>query len=152
MNNAMLNTSFLLLAGLQHECALHVWRPAARGEAHRNRLKYNPAGMVAARTEQAEILVHRLDLSSAVVHWCAEIDEGRAFEQAFAGRGGYVWSKREDTGLFWSDDPAVQVGTMLQQLKVPEMDAEVGRIARALKKNKPTLDSPRACNDRGNAE
>lgn len=95
---------------------------------------YNPIGAVDARTEQAEVLVHRIDLSSAVVHWCSEIEEGQAFVRAFPGRGGFTWSTREDTGLFWSDDQTLTVAAMLRRIKVPQMDAEVERIASDLRK------------------
>lgn len=93
---------------------------------------YDPIGLPAARREQPGVLVHRLDLSSAVVHWSGRIEEGRAFLRAFPGRGGCRWSAREDTGLFWSDDASLSVGAMLRQLGVETMDEQVARIAAAL--------------------
>jgi predicted amidohydrolase len=94
---------------------------------------YNPAGIMDARTEQAEVLVHRIDLSAAVVHWNAELEEGRAFARAFGDRGEYRWSLREDTGLFWSNDPSTPVASMLRELGIEEMDAQVARIGHAVR-------------------
>lgn len=90
---------------------------------------YDPIGLVAARREERGLLLHRLDLSSAVVHWNERIEEGRAFTRAFPGKGGFRWSAREDTGLFWSDDPALPIAAMLRQLGVETMDEQVARIA-----------------------
>ena len=78
------------------------------------------------------MLVHRFDLVSAVVHWSPEIEEGRAFQRRFGDRGGFVWSAREDTGLFWSNDPQRSIGAMLKELRVEPMDSQVERIGRAL--------------------
>jgi hypothetical protein len=93
---------------------------------------YDPVGLTAARREEPGVLIHRFDLSTAVVHWNQRIEEGRAFTRAFPARGGFRWSPREDTGLFWSDDPAMTVGAMLRQLQVETMDAQVARIATEL--------------------
>jgi len=98
---------------------------------------YDPLGLVAARREQPGVLLHRFDLSAAVVHWNPRIEEGRAFTRAFPARGGFRWSAREDTGLFWSDDPAMTIGAMLRQLQVETMDAQVARIAAELARTAP---------------
>jgi len=95
---------------------------------------YNPIGMVSARTESADVVVDRIDLSSAVVHWTETIDNGRTFARAFGDRGGFTWSTREDTGLFWSNDPSTPVAAMLRQIKVPDMDSEVARIGAEVSK------------------
>lgn len=89
---------------------------------------FNPIGLIDAQINNPGVLVHRFDLVSAVVHWNAAIDEGRAFQKRFGNRGGYVWSFREDTGLFWSNDPHSSVGAMLRELGAEQMDAYVERM------------------------
>jgi apolipoprotein N-acyltransferase len=117
-------------------------RPAAYAQRFRywvvnatprdNATVWNPIGLPDAHIESPGVLVHRFDLSAAVVHWSTAIEEGRAFARAFTGRGGFSWSAREDTGLFWSDDPATPVAAMLRQLGVEEMDATIARIGKYL--------------------
>lgn len=127
-------------------------RPAACAQRHRlwvatatprdNATIFNPIGLADARIEPSAgdptTLVHRFDLASAVVHWSEAIEEGRAFERRFGGAGGYTWSEREDTGLFWSNDPAQPIGTMLRAIGAETMDAQRQRIADAVRDKKPT--------------
>lgn len=98
------------------------------GTPRDNAAVFNPAGFVDAQVTKPGVLVHRFDLVSAAVHWSARIEEGRAFQRRFGERGGFVWNAREDTGLFWSNDPAMPVGTMLRELGLETMDAQVARI------------------------
>lgn len=94
---------------------------------------FNPIGLADAQRTEPGVLVHRFDLASAVVHWNAAIEEGRAFSRRFGKDAGYSWSRREDTGLFWSNDPQRSVGSMLRELGIETMDAQVERIKARLR-------------------
>jgi len=54
---------------------------------------------------------------------------GGAPEAPFPARGGFRWSAREDTGLFWSNDPAMTIGDMARSLDL--MDTQVQKVERA---------------------
>ena len=113
-------------------------RPASYAQRHRylvvnatlrdNATIFNPLGLADAQRTKPGVLVHRFDLVTAAVHWSARIEEGRIFQRRFGARGGFVWNAREDTGLFWSNDPQTPVGTMLRELGLETMDAQAGRI------------------------
>jgi len=102
-----------------------------------NAAVFNPLGLIDAQVTKPGVLVHRFDLVSVAVHWSTRIEEGRAFQRRFGHRGGYVWSAREDTGLFWSNDPSTPVGTLLQELGVEPMAAQIERVGNALRLARP---------------
>ena len=106
------------------------------GTPRDNAAVFNPAGFIDAQVTKPGVLVHRFDLVSAVVHWSATLEDGRAFQRRFGARGGFVWSAREDTGLFWSNDPATPVGAMLRELGLETMDAQVARIGGELTRDR----------------
>ena len=115
--------------------------PAAHAARHRcyvvsstprdNATVYEPTGMVAARTEQdGAVLVHQLDLSYAVLGWSAFLREGTALAEAYGDRVGFHYEPREDLGLFWSNDPATSIGTMIASLGGEEIDRQIARNLR----------------------
>jgi predicted amidohydrolase/acetyl esterase/lipase len=112
--------------------------PAARAARHRyyvvsstwrnNATIYEPTGMVAARaTEPGKVLVRQLDLSYAVLGWSSGLNNGKALTEKFGTRVGYHYEPGEDLGLFWSNDPATTIGTMIHSLGLEEIDAQVAR-------------------------
>ncbi len=115
--------------------------PAARAGQHRyfvvsscwrnNATVYEPTGMVAARVETpGKVLVHELDLSYAVLGWSAPLREGKAFSDKYGERAGYHYERQEDLGMFWSNDPALTIGAMVQSLGLEEIDAQIVRNRR----------------------
>jgi predicted amidohydrolase len=90
----------------------------------------NPAGLIEAQRTTPGLLVHPLDLSHAVLHWSPTLDEGLIFTRAFGDRAGYCYSSREDTGVFWSNDPALPIGAMLEALGLETQDAQIARCHR----------------------
>lgn len=92
---------------------------------------FNPLGMVHARITSGSVLVQEIDLSSAIVHWLPGLDEGRGLTARFGDRVGYVYYESEATGLFWSDDPATPISTMLAEAGFTEMAPYVERNRRA---------------------
>jgi len=94
----------------------------------KNASVFEPTGMIAAQvTEPGEPLVHRLDLSYIILHWCEELRNGRAFDDAFGDRAGCHYSETEDTGLFWSNDPDVTIGEMARELDIMSFPEHVER-------------------------
>ena len=95
---------------------------------------FDPIGrQVATVTRAPGMLVHEIDLAYAILHWTETLQEGRALRERFGSRVGYDYSSREDTGVFWSNDPQVPIGTMVKELRLSEMPAEIERIDQARK-------------------
>jgi hypothetical protein len=115
-------------------------RPAAYALRHRyyvatstprdNVSIFNSVGMTEAQRTAPGALVHTIDLSHAVLHWSERLEEGRALARRYGGRVGYVYSAREDTGVFWSNDPALPIGAMLRGTGLETMDEQVDRCRR----------------------
>jgi predicted amidohydrolase len=116
-------------------------QPASRAGTHRYYIVsstyredatiFEPTGLVAAQIESPEtILVRELDLSHAILGWSAELNDGRALTRRYGERAGYHYDRREDIGLFWSNDPQTSIGTMLKSLGLEEIDAQIARNGR----------------------
>jgi predicted amidohydrolase len=119
-------------------------RPAAKAGQHRyfvvsscwrdNSTIYEPTGVVAARVETpGQALVHQLDLSYALLGWSANLQNGKAFSDKYGERAGYHYQPREDLGMFWSNDPQLSIGNMVQALGLEEIDAQIARNRRLQK-------------------
>jgi len=93
---------------------------------------FSPIGTVLAQTTDRPVLVHEIDLAYAILHWSATLDEGRALTRRFGPRIGYAYSPREDTGVFWSNDPQTPVRTMIQELGLVEMGQHIAASTRAV--------------------
>lgn len=113
-------------------------QPAARAGRHRyyivsstwreDATVFEPTGLVAAQVEApGKVLVHRLDLSYAVLGWSAPLRDGEALSRKYGERVGYHYEPREDLGLFWSNDPNTTIGQMIRSLGLEEIDAQVER-------------------------
>jgi predicted amidohydrolase len=90
---------------------------------------YDPIGQTVAQQAKAPgILVHRVDLAFAILHWSENLREGRAFTERFGDRVGYAYSSREDTGVFWSNDPERTIGSMVHELGLQEMPEVIARM------------------------
>lgn len=116
-------------------------QPAGRAASHRywvvsstwreDATIFEPTGMVAAQVErQGQVLVHELDLSYALLGWSSELKEGKALTAKYGDKVGYHYSRREDLGLFWSNDPQTPIGTMIRSLGLEEIDPQVARNRR----------------------
>jgi predicted amidohydrolase len=92
---------------------------------------FEPTGMVAARIEDpARVLVHEIDLSHAILGWSGFLKNGEALREKYGDKVGFHYDPREDMGLFWSNDPATTVGTMIRSIGGEEIDAQVERNRR----------------------
>lgn len=90
---------------------------------------YGPLGLIEAEaTREGEVLVHEIDLSFAVIHWEAALDEGRALTRLYGDRVGCHYVSAQDEGLFWSNDPSVTIGQMMARLGIVDSDANAERV------------------------
>ncbi|MBN1290423.1 MAG: carbon-nitrogen hydrolase family protein [Candidatus Latescibacteria bacterium] len=109
---------------------------------HRNNATiFNPGGRIVAqiddgdnelvsgtlRLTQNAVLVHRIDLSYAIVSWSATLGDGRLFTEKYGDNVGYSYYRDEDYGIFWSNDPILPVRRMVQELGLVEMDEQLKR-------------------------
>ena len=90
---------------------------------------YSPLGIIEAQaTKDDAVLVHEIDLSFAILHWEAPLEEGEALSRKFGDKVGYHYYRSEDMGIFWSNDPAMPIGQMIGSLGLTESDPNVERI------------------------
>lgn len=111
--------------------------PAAHAARHRyfvvsstprdNATVYEPTGLVGARIVEDGVLVHEVDLSFALLGWAPALRDGQAFKDRFGDRVDYHYSTREDIGMFWSDDPDTSIESMVAELGLDQLDAQVAR-------------------------
>lgn len=116
-------------------------RPAAAALQHRyhvvtstprdNATLFDPTGRTIAQITEPGMLVHEIDLSYAILHWSPTLHDGRALTERYGDKVGGTYSSREDTGLFWSNDPEITIGEMARELELYEMPAEIERMERA---------------------
>ncbi len=72
--------------------------------------------------------MREIDLAFAILHWSRHLHEGRALGGRFGAKAGYSYSSREDTGIFWSNDPARSIGSMTRELGLRQMSEEVEHV------------------------
>lgn len=92
----------------------------------------DPIGRIVAQvTEAPGVLVHQVDLSYAILHWAENLRGGEALTERYGDRVGYDYSQREDTGVFWSNDPKLTIGEMIRALGLSEMPEAIERVKAA---------------------
>lgn len=93
---------------------------------------FDPIGMtIAQETREPGVIVEEIDLSFAILHWTSNLRNGRALADRFQDRVGYRYSEREDTGVFWSNDPTRSIGEMIRELGFKEMPEAVEHVRAA---------------------
>jgi predicted amidohydrolase len=88
---------------------------------------YSPLGVIEAQTTQPGVLVHQIDLSFSIVGWEEGLDGGKSLTRKFGDRVGYDYHSDEDAGVFWSNDPSIPIGKMLDSMGFPDVDSETTR-------------------------
>jgi predicted amidohydrolase len=89
---------------------------------------FSPLGLIENQITHEGVLVHQIDLSFAMLHWEAVLEEGEALTRKFGSRVGFHWYHAEDKGIFWSNDPKMTIGQMIGSMGLTESDANVERI------------------------
>lgn len=82
----------------------------------------NNAGTGSVNLTQGAVLVHKIDLSFAIVPWSGTLGDGRLFSDKYGGKVGYTYYRDEDCGVFWSNDPEKTIGDMIREVGVSEFD------------------------------
>jgi len=91
---------------------------------------YSPLGVIEAEATGDGVLVHQIDLSYAILHWDAVLEEGQALKRRYGERVGFVYYHPQDAGLFWSNDPSTTIGSMIQGIGLIDRGPDVERIRR----------------------
>jgi predicted amidohydrolase len=91
---------------------------------------YSPLGLIEAQVTKESVLVHEIDLSYAILHWEAVLDEGEALKRRFGDRVGYHYYHEEDNGIFWSNDPGMTIGQMIRSLDIVDSKSNAERVRR----------------------
>jgi predicted amidohydrolase len=95
---------------------------------------YSPLGVIEAQATTEGVLVHQIDLSYAILHWEAVLEEGEGLRRKFGDKVGFHYYRPEDGGIFWSNDPATPIAQMIRSLGLTESDANVDRVRRLQEK------------------
>lgn len=78
-----------------------------------------PIGTMAAQiTPPEEILVHEIDLEYRLIGWHGKLRDGAALKEKYGDDVGFHYYPREDTGVFWSNNPEVPIDAMIRWLGV----------------------------------
>jgi predicted amidohydrolase len=91
---------------------------------------YSPLGVIEAEVTKEDVLVHQIDLSYALLHWEAVLEEGAGLRRKFGDKVGFHYYRPEDAGIFWSNDPGTPIAQMIASLGLSESDANVERVRR----------------------
>ena len=89
---------------------------------------FNPLGIIEAQVSKESVLVHEIDLSYALLHWEAILENGEALRRRFGDRVGFNYYDAEDMGIFWSNDPKTSIGQMIASAGLIETRDSVERI------------------------
>ena len=100
-----------------------------------NAAVFEPTGRIAAQIHEPQhILVEELDLSYALLPWSKNLGKGAALSKIYGEKVGYHYYEDEDLGIFWSNDPHLPIGRMIQSIGVTELEPELRRIRNLYRK------------------
>lgn len=73
-------------------------------------------------TGKDDVFVHQIDLDYVQLMWQPKLQDGRIFTEKYGKRVGMRYSRAEDSGIFWSNDPQKSIFEMVQELdlELPE--------------------------------
>jgi len=98
-----------------------------------------PIGTVAAQIEPPEkVLVREIDLEYRLIGWHGKLRDGAALKEKFGRRIGFNYYPREDTGVFWSNDPATPIDAMVRWLGIWTYDEYLAAQTERLEKLRET--------------
>jgi len=122
---------------MQHEYYVVTATPRDRAAV------ISPLGIIeAGLSREKAVLVHEIDLSYALLHWDAALEDGKALSRKFGNKVGFHYYPAADMGIFWSNDTAMSIGQMIRSLGLAETDSELERIRLLQEKargGKPTM-------------
>src|SRR5947207_2930058 len=90
---------------------------------------FEPTGKLTAQIKPPDsVLVHEIDLSYALLPWSSKLQNGEALRKAYGDKVGFHYYEDEDCGIFWSNDPKITIGQMVQSIGVLELEEEMARV------------------------
>lgn len=85
----------------------------------------DPLGHIVAQTTAKDSVVcYEIDFDYRILNSQPGLEEGKALKDAFGDRVGFRYSTTEDGGIFWSNDPAMPIGQMLEQAQLISADEQ----------------------------
>jgi len=93
---------------------LHIVSSTPRSNAS----VFDPLGEIVAQTTQEGVVTHEIDLDYRIVHWQAVLRNGEALREKYGDKVGFRYSESEDYGIFWSNDPQLPIGKMLEESRI----------------------------------
>ncbi len=79
----------------------------------------DPAGEIIAQTREVDgVVSQEVDFEYEILHWQPGLDDGLAFSRKYGSKVGFRYSREEDTGIFWSNDPKIPISQMLRELNL----------------------------------
>lgn len=104
-------------------------KPAFRAMTHRyfvlsstwrnNASLVDPTGQRIREITGADgVFIEQIDLDYVLLTWQPELRDGKAFTDKYGDRAGYRYSTAEDSGIFWSNDPAKPILEMVRELNL----------------------------------
>ncbi len=76
---------------------------------------FDPAGQIVAQVTTEGPLIAEIDLDYELVFYQANFNNGQALRERYGDAVGFRYSDTEDVGIFWSNDPAKPIATMLSE-------------------------------------
>jgi predicted amidohydrolase len=88
---------------------------------------FDPLGEIVAQTTREGVVTCEIDLDFRIVHWQAALRNGEALRERYGDKVGFRYSETEDYGIFWSNDPGLPIGKMLDESGIITDDAHRDR-------------------------
>lgn len=63
-----------------------------------------------------DVFVHQIDLDYVQLMWQPKLQDGKIFTDRYGDRVGFRYSRAEDSGIFWSNDPQHSISQMVKEL------------------------------------
>ncbi len=70
------------------------------------------------------VLVEQIDLDYVMLTWQPSLRDGKIFTDKYGDQVGFRYSRAEDSGIFWSNDPDKPIGEMVRELDL-ELPADL---------------------------
>ncbi len=92
----------------------------------------DPTGHVVSEIREDGVMVEQIDLDFEILPWQRELRNGAAFDDRYGTRAGYRYSEAEDSGIFWSNDPATPIAEMVRAMGMETLADELERTRKVL--------------------
>lgn len=85
----------------------------------------DPTGHIIRQITGADgVFVEQIDLDYVQLMWQPSLRDGEIFKEKYGDRAGFRYSRAEDSGIFWSNDPDKSITEMVSELDL-ELPADL---------------------------